>query len=91
MIIIPIIRMRNNKKNFLLKKFRLKSIGEKVGVAAVFTDITKRGPLPKKASIYMTEMTAGNLQKRRREMFNIYSLSELYTIHWIQQRKLLDI
>ena len=31
---------------------------KKVGFAAVFTDITKRGTLPKKTSIHTAKMTA---------------------------------
>ena len=35
-----------------------KSIGRKVGFAAVFTDTTRRGALPEEASIHTAEMTA---------------------------------
>ena len=35
-----------------------KSTGRKVGSAAVFTDSTRRGALPVKASIHTAEMTA---------------------------------
>ena len=35
-----------------------KNTGRKVGFAAVFTDITKRGTLPEEASIHTAEMTA---------------------------------
>ena len=34
-----------------------KSTGRKVGFAAVFTDITRRGSLPEEASIHTAEMT----------------------------------
>ena len=33
-------------------------LGMKVGYAAVFTDITRRGSLPEEASIHIAEMTA---------------------------------
>ena len=35
-----------------------KSIGRKVGLAAVFMDTTRRGALPEEASIHTAEMTA---------------------------------
>ena len=35
-----------------------KNTGRKVCYAAVFTNTTRRGPLPEEASIHTTEMTA---------------------------------
>ena len=55
-----------------------KSIGRKVGFAAVFTDTTRRGALPGEASIHTAEMTA---MKRGFEMGYIYRFAELNASH----------
>ena len=57
-----------------------KSTGRKVGFAAVFTDITRRGALPEEASIHTVEM-------RRHEMGNIYRFTEFNACHQELQRK----
>ena len=65
-----------------------KSIGMKVGFAAVFTIITKRGALPEEASILTAEMTAmKKMQKMRgHEMGDIYRLAEQNAGHREQQK-----
>ena len=47
---------------------RSKSTGRKVGCAAVFTDITRRGTLPEEASIHTPEMTAMKEIKEREDI-----------------------
>ena len=69
-----------------------KSTGRKVGFAAVFTDITRRGAQPEEASIHTTEMTAikiamREIRERGDEMGNIYRLPELNASYREQQRK----
>ena len=65
----------NNKKAY---SERSKSTGRKVGFAAVFTDITKRGALPEETSIYIAEMKAikkvmREIQKRENMRWVIYA------------------
>ena len=47
---------RKNNTSYSLKKNGLKNIEKKVGFEGLFTDITRRGGLPKEASIYTAEM-----------------------------------
>ena len=82
------------KQNFILHKEKhkdmkeaymdgSKSTGRKVGFAAVFTDITRRGTLPEEASIHTAEMTAMKEIRVRDEMrWVIYtdSLSSMLAI-----------
>ena len=65
----------------------MKSIAQKIGFAALYIDITRKG------AIQTAEMTAIKIvlkeihKKRRQKMCNIYRLSELCAVHQIQQRK----
>ena len=60
------MKMKQNDTFYSIKKRKyqrslhgqVKSIGNKVSSAAVFTDITKRGALPEEASIHTVEMMA---------------------------------
>ena len=69
-----------------------KSTGRKVGFAAVFTDITRRGSLPEEASIHKAEMTAikiamKEIREREERRWVLYILSELNASYREQQRK----
>ena len=69
-----------------------KSTGRKVGFAAVFMNIIKRGALPEEAFIHTTEITAIKTgrrvrEKREHEMGNIYRLAEFNAGHREQQRE----
>ena len=52
-------------------------MGRKIGFAAVFTDITKRGALPEESSIHTAKMTTNKVslkeihKKRRQKIGNI--------------------
>ena len=53
-------------------------------------DITRQGALPDKASIHSVETTAikialKEIQKRKDKIWVIYTLSELYRVHEMQQ------
>ena len=58
----------------------------------LFTYITIRGALPEEASIYTAEMRGNKIalkkikKKRIQKMGNIYSFSEFYAVHQIQQK-----
>ena len=61
-------------------------MGRKVGFAAVYADITRRGALPEEASIHTAEMTAMRMIQKNKS--NIYRLAELNADYLEQQRKL---
>ena len=70
-----LLRMTMRKKHILqhkkthLKKEtytdRLKTIGKKVGFATIFTNTTRKGALPKKASIHTVKKTAIKMALKR--------------------------
>ena len=73
----------NNKKAYTDRSM---STGRKVGFAAVFVDIARRGGLPKEASIHTAEMTAikismREIQKRKDMRWVIYTLAEFNAGH----------
>ena len=81
------LHKKNRSNNKEAYTNRSKSIGRKVGFAAVFADITRRGALPGEASIHTAEMTAikiamREIQKREDMRWVIYtdSLSSMLAI-----------
>ena len=71
-------------------------MGEKVGFAAVFTDITRRGALPENASIHTPKMNAikvalKEIHKREDKRWLIYtgSHSPMHSIEYNKENHLI--
>ena len=80
MLLLPTTQNQTPKRKGSLHR-RIKEPREKVGLAAVFEDITKRGALPEEASIHTAEMTAiktalGEIKKREGNNWVIYTDSQ---------------
>ena len=78
---------KNTKETYT---YEFKNIGKKVGFAAIFMDIIKRGTLPTEPPFTQSKWQQKNsIERDSQKMGNIYRFSELYAIQQIQKIKYL--